>query len=543
LGGLCEVGKNMTALEYGDDIIVIDCGLTFPSIDMPGVDLVIPDTSYLVANKDRVRAIVLTHGHEDHIGALPYVIKDLNVPIYGTKITLALVDGKLREQKIDNFVLNTVSPKQVVAFGKSFRVEFIRVNHSIAGSCALAINTPVGVIFHTGDFKIDYTPVDGAIADMPRIAEIGKHGVLLLMSESTNVERPGHSMSETGVYRGLNAIFNENMDRRIIIATFSSNIHRIQQVIDLAVKYKRRVAFSGRSMLNVAEIAAKIGELKYDKNIIVDIDKIKDVADKELIILATGSQGEPTAALTRMSTDDFNKVSIGENDTIIISATPIPGNERMVSSVINNLYRKGARVIYESLAEVHASGHACQDELRMMLTLVRPKFFIPIHGEYRHLKKHSEMAISMGIPKQNIFLADIGNVVEVNKTEMKQVDNVSAGYLLVDGLGVGDVGSVVLRDRKHLSEDGLFIVVLGIDKRSGEITALDVTSRGFVYLKENDEMFEEAKDVVRQLYANLDQKDIADWSVLKNIIRREVKSYLFKKTHRSPMILTMILES
>lgn len=543
LGGLCEVGKNMTALEYGDDIIVIDCGLTFPSTEMPGVDLVIPDTTYLVNNKDRVRGIVLTHGHEDHIGAMPYVMKDLNVPVFGTKLTLALVEGKLREAKLENFQLNAVTPKQVIPFGKSFRVEFIRVNHSIAGSCALAINTPVGVVFHTGDFKIDYTPVDGAIADMPRIAEIGKHGVLLLLSESTNVERPGHSMSESGVYRGLNTIFNDNTDRRIIIATFSSNIHRIQQVIDLAVKYKRKVAFSGRSMLNIAEIAAKIGELKYDKNVIVDIDRIKDVADKELVILATGSQGEPTAALTRMSNDDFNKVTIGANDTIVISATPIPGNEQMVYRVVNNLYKKGARVVYESIAEIHASGHAHQDELRMMLSLVRPKFFIPIHGEYRHLKKHADMAVQMGIPQQNIFIGDVGNVFEVTRNQLKQVDNVPAGYLLVDGLGVGDVGSVVLRDRKHLSEDGLFIVVMGIDKRNGELVALDITSRGFVYLKENDELFDESKQVIRALYKLLDQRELADWNTLKNIIRKEVKAYLFKKTRRSPMILTMILES
>ncbi|MCL2599321.1 MAG: ribonuclease J [Firmicutes bacterium] len=543
LGGLCEIGKNMTALEYGDDIIVVDCGLTFPSIDMPGVDLVIPDITYLVENRDRVRGIVLTHGHEDHIGAMPYVLKDLNVPVFGTKITLALVEGKLREHKLENFVLNTVAPKQVVPFGKSFRVEFIRVNHSIAGSCALAINTPVGVVFHTGDFKIDFTPVDGAIADLPRIAEIGKHGVQLLLSESTNVERTGHSMSEAGVYRGLNTIFNDNEGRRIIIATFSSNIHRIQQIIDLAVKYKRKVAFSGRSMLNVAEIAAKIGELRYDKDIVVDIDRIKNVADKELIILATGSQGEPSAALTRMSTDEFNKVTIGANDTIIISATPIPGNERMVSNVVNNLYRKGARVVYESLAEVHASGHAYQDELRMMYSLLRPKFFVPIHGEYRHLKKHAEMAMSMGHPPQNIFLGDVGNVVEVTKSTIKQVNNVPSGYLLVDGLGVGDVGSTVLRDRKHLSEDGMFMVVLGIDRRNGELTALDVTSRGFVYIRENDDLFEGAKQVIKDLYEALDQKELADWGNLKNTIRKDVANYLFKKTQRRPMILTMILES
>ena len=543
LGGVGEIGKNMTALEFGDDIIIVDCGSAFPNGDMPGVDLVIPDIAYLTANRDKVRGIVLTHGHEDHIGALPYILKELRVPVYGTRLTLALLESKFREHRMDNVNLVSVKPQSVITLGKHFKVEFVRVSHSVAGSCALAITTPVGVVFHTGDFKVDYTPIDGNVIDLQRIAELGQRGVLLLLGESTNVERKGSSMSEATVGNSLNGIFAENSDRRIFIATFASNIHRLQQIIDLAKKYKRKIAFSGRSMINVADCAAKIGELKYNKDDIVDIEKINKVEDKDLVIITTGSQGEPMSALTRMASDEFSKVRLGYNDTVVISASPIPGNERMVYNVINNLYRHGVRVIYERLAEVHVSGHACQDELQLIHSLIKPKYFIPVHGEFRHLKKHAELAMRMGMPSSNIILTDIGNCVLVSKKTIKFGDNVPAGYLLVDGLGVGDVGSVVLRDRKHLSEDGLFVIVVGVNTVSGEVTAVEITSRGFAYQKEDD-LFEEAKEIVRRTVAQADIKEIAgDYNGLKNSIRKELKSFLFRKTHRNPMILSLILEN
>lgn len=545
LGGVGEIGKNMTAVQFEDEIIVVDCGSTFPSLDMPGVDLVIPDFNYLVQNKDKVKGIILTHGHEDHIGGMPYLMKELSgVPVFGTNITLALVESKLKEHRLENYSLNTVRAKSVIPLGSKFKVEFVHVNHSIPGCCALSINTHVGTVFFTGDFKIDYTPIGGApIADIGRMAEIGNHGVLCLLSDSTNVERKGNSPSEAAVGRGLNTVFMDNMDRRLIVATFSSNIHRLQQILNLASKFKRRVAFSGRSMINVADIASKIGELKYDKEIIIDIDRIKDVADDKLVIITTGSQGEPMSALTRMSNDEFNKVTIGSNDTIVMSSSPIPGNEKMISTVINNLYSKGAKVVYESLAEIHASGHAFSDELRLMLALIRPKFFLPVHGEYRHLQKHANLATEMGVVKpQNIHISDLGDCVEFNKNTMQMGSQIPAGMLLVDGLGVGDVGTVVLRDRKLLSEDGLFIVVLSIDRHTQEIVACEVTSRGFVYMKETEEMFVEAKELILDTYNRLDQKEFADWNQLKNIIRKELKSFLFKKTRRNPMILPMILD-
>ncbi len=542
LGGVGEIGKNMTALEFAGDIIVIDCGSCFPNGDMPGVDLVIPDTSYLLANKDRVRGIVLTHGHEDHIGALPYVLKDLNVPVYGTKITLTLVEAKLREHKLENTQLNIVKPGSTVQFG-CFKVEFVNVSHSIAGSCALAITTPAGVVFHTGDFKVDYTPVDGNVINLQRIAEIGNRGVLLLLAESTNIERPGTSMSETTVGASFNNIFADNTERRIFIATFASNIHRIQQIIDLAVKYKRKVAFCGRSMINISAAAARIGELRYPDDMVVDIDKIKKVEDKNLVIITTGSQGEPLSALTRMASDEMAKVKLGYNDTVIISASPIPGNERMVYNVINNLYRHGCRVIYESLAEVHVSGHAYQDELKLIHSLIKPKFFMPVHGEHRHQKKHAELAMRMGMASSNIIVPDIGNQVLVTNRSMKIGDNVPAGALLVDGLGVGDVGSTVLRDRKHLAEEGLFVVIVGLDKESGTVSSVDVVSRGFVYTEDAEELIEEAKRVVERASRKIDLKELEDLTVYKNLIRRELKTFLFRETHRSPMILPVVAEN
>lgn len=542
LGGVGEIGKNMTALEFGGDIIVIDSGSCFPNVDMPGIDLVIPDTTYLLANKDRVRGIVLTHGHEDHIGALPYVLKDLNVPVYGTKITLALVDAKLREQKVENVRLNIVKPGSTVQFG-CFKVEFVNVSHSIAGSCALSITTPVGTVFHTGDFKVDFTPIDGNVIDLQRIAEIGNRGVLLLLCESTNIERKGSSMSEATVGASFDGIFADNPERRIIIATFASNIHRLQQIIDLAVKYKRKVAFCGRSMINIAAAAAKIGELRYSDALVVDIDKIKNIDDKNLVIISTGSQGEPMSALTRMASDEMSKVRLGYNDTVIISASPIPGNERMVYNVINNLYRHGCKVIYESLAEVHVSGHAYQEELKLMHALLKPKFFMPVHGEHRHQKKHAELAMRIGMPSSSIIVPDIGNQILVTRRTMKAGDNVPAGAVLVDGLGVGDVGSTVLRDRKHLAEEGLFVIVIGMDREEGKILSVDVISRGFVYAENAEGLMEEAKKLVLRVSAKSDLKEIEDLTVYKNMIRREMKSFLYKETRRSPMILPIVTES
>lgn len=541
LGGVGEIGKNMTALEFAGDILVIDCGSSFPNVDMPGIDLVIPDTTYLMANKDRVRGIVLTHGHEDHIGALPYVLKDLNVPIYGTKITLALVEAKLREQRVENTSLNIVKPGSTVQFG-CFKVEFVNVSHSIAGSCALCITTPAGVVFHTGDYKVDFTPIDGNIIDLQRIAEIGNHGVLLLLAESTNIERKGSSMSESTVGASFNSILADNTERRIFIATFASNIHRIQQIIDLAVKYKRKVAFCGRSMINIAQAAARIGELRYTDDMVVDIDKIKNIDDRNLIIITTGSQGEPMSALSRMASDEMSKVQLGYNDTVIISASPIPGNERLVYNVINNLYRHGCKVIYESLAEVHVSGHAYQEELKLIHSLIKPKFFMPVHGEHRHQKKHAELAMKMGMPSSNIIVPDIGDQILVSKRQMSIGDKVPAGALLVDGLGVGDVGSTVLRDRKHLAEEGLFVIVIGLERASGSVTGIDVVSRGFVYNEDAEELLNEAKNVVLRASEKIDVKGLEDLTVYKNLIRKEVKTFLFKETHRSPMILPVVVE-
>lgn len=543
LGGVGEIGKNMTALEYEDEIIIVDCGQTFPSADQPGVDSIIPDITYLLANKDKVKGIIITHGHEDHIGALPYVLKDLNVPVYGSKLALSLIDAKLREQKVDGVALNVVKPKGVVSLGNNFKVEFVRVSHSIAGSYALSITTPIGVVFHTGDFKVDYTPVDGNVIDLKRISEIGSKGVLLMLAESTNIERPGTSLSESRVGESFAHIFNENQDRRIFIATFASNIHRLQQIMDVAKKHKRKVAFAGRSMVNIVELATKIGELKVDKNIIVDIEQINNVEDKNLVIITTGSQGEPMSALTRIANGEFDKVQIGYNDTVIISATPIPGNERMVYNVINNLYRCGAKVIYESLNEIHASGHACQEEIKLIHSLICPKFFIPVHGEVRHLQKHAELAMKMGMLPTNIILADIGNKVEVSKTSIRIGDSVPSGSMLVDGLGVGDVGSSVLRDRKHLSEAGLFVVAMGINSMSGELVSIDITSKGFMYSRaESDTIEEEAKEVVRNTLAKIDLKAVGDWNSVKNTVRKDLRNLFFKRTRRDPLIIPVILE-
>lgn len=538
LGGVGEIGKNMTALEYGKDIIIIDAGTSFPSDDMPGIDLVIPDISYLIENKSKMRGVVLTHGHEDHIGGLPYLLKEINLPVFGTKLTLTLAENKLKEHNLNNVSLNCIKPGSVVKLG-CFTVEFINVNHSIAGAVALSISTPVGVVFHTGDYKIDFTPINGEHTDLARIAEIGGDGVLLLLAESTNIERAGYTMSERVVGETFDHIFSDNIGRRLIIATFASNVHRLQQILDMAVKYKRKVVFSGRSMINVADAASKIGELKIPQNLVADIDKIKNMKDSELVIISTGSQGEPMSALTRMASGEFNKIKIGNNDTVVISASPIPGNEKMVYGVINNLYRLGAEVVYESLEPIHVSGHACRDELKIIHTLTNPKFFIPVHGEYRHLKKHAKLAESLGMKPGNILIADIGDTALVTQKSIKRGDRFPSGTRLVDGLGIDDGESVVLRDRIHLSEDGIIIVVACIDELSGHLVSTDLVNKGIVM---DETTWSEAKNNVANALSHLDVKADGDKSEIKYAIRRSLKNYIFKKTKKNPMILPVIME-
>ncbi len=537
LGGVGEIGKNMTALEYGKDIIVIDAGITFPTADMPGIDLVAPDVTYLVQNKDRIRGVVLTHGHEDHIGGLPYLLKEINVPVYGTKLTLMLCEHKLKEQKILDCNLNCVKSSSSIKLG-SFTVEFIHVNHSIPGSCALAISTPVGMVVHSGDFKVDLTPISGQMTDMTRLSEIGKKGVTLLMCESTNVEQEGYTMSEHVVGETLDRLFVDNVKRRIIIATFATNVHRIQQIIDLAVKHKRKVAFSGRSMLNVVEAASKVGEISIPNDVVIDIERIKNVADKDLVIISTGSQGEPMSALTRMASGDYNQVQVGSNDTIIISASPIPGNEKSVYQVINNLYRKGAEVVYKSITKIHVSGHACQEELKMLQTLLKPKFFIPVHGEYRHLKKHCRLAKQLGLKESNMLIAEIGDTIEITEKTMRRGEQFQAGTRYIDGLSIDDTESVV-RDRKHLAEDGLIVAVCCISEDSGEILQEpDIINRGSLL---TDEQVQEVKNIVIRVISSFDVKS-SDLGDIRNTIRKQLRNYILKKTKKSPMIIPVITE-
>ena len=537
LGGVGEIGKNMTALEFGKDIIVIDAGLTFPGENMPGVDLVIPDDTYLVQNKSRVRGIVITHGHEDHIGAMPYILKDLNVPVFGTKLTLTLIENKLREHKVNDARLNCIKPGSVVKLG-CFSVEFINVNHSIAGAVGLAITTPVGVVFHSGDFKIDFTPVNGETMDLARIAEIGKKGVLLLMADSTNIEIEGSTMSESVVKDTLDHVFGDNVSRRLIIATFASNVHRVQQILDLAVKYKRKVAFSGRSMINIADAASRIGELKIPEGLIVDVEKVKNFRDEEIAIISTGTQGEPMSALTRMASGEFNKVTIGGNDTVVISASVIPGNEKMIYGVINNLYRLGAEVIYESLEPIHVSGHACRGELRILHTLLKPRFFIPVHGEYRHLKKHEKLAESLGMKPGSIVIAEIGDTVELDGKTIKFGEKFPSGSRFVDGVGIDGADSFVLRDRIHLSEDGLIVAVVAVDEYSAELSSVEIIGKGLVL----------TESIINDTRANLvnalkqtDLRKVRDETELSGIIRRILKNYLFKVTKKNPMILPVVM--
>lgn len=542
LGGLNEIGKNMTAFEYKDEILVVDCGLSFPEDEMLGIDVVIPDITYLLKNKEKVKAIVLTHGHEDHIGALPYVLKKINVPLYGTKLTLGLVENKLKEHRILGDVrTNIVRPGDKINLGK-FGVEFIKTSHSIPDAVSLAISTPLGMIIHTGDFKIDYTPIDGDIMDLHRFAQLGSEGVLALLADSTNVERPGYTMSERTVGETFENIFR-NVDRRIIVATFASNVHRVQQIINAAYTFNRKVAFSGRSMVNVANVAMELGYLNAPNGMIIDINDLNKYPDNEIVVITTGSQGEPMAALSRMAASEHRKMEIHPGDIVILSATPIPGNEIKVSNVINLLFEKGAEVIYESLADVHVSGHACQEELKLVHSLVKPKYFIPVHGEYRHLRHHASLAESLGMSKENIFVVDNGKVIEISKDFARISGSVDSGNILVDGLGVGDVGNIVLRDRKHLSEDGLMVVVVTISKDDGKVmSGPDIVSRGFVYVRESEDLIDGAKVVVREALKKCEDNNIREWATLKSAIKDTLKGYLYEKTKRRPMILPIIME-
>jgi len=541
LGGMEEIGKNMTVFEYGENIIVVDCGLAFPEDEMLGIDLVIPDVTYLEKNIEKVRGIILTHGHEDHIGALPYVLKRLPVPVYGTELTLALVENKLIEHDMaDKADLRVVKQGQTIQLGP-FKVEFIRATHSIADAVSLAIDTPVGMVFHTGDFKIDQTPIEGEPMDLARIAELGKKGILLLMSDSTNVERPGYTMSERVVGDTFDNIFR-GAKSRIIVATFASNIHRIQQVLNSAVKYGRKVALCGRSMINVVTTAIRLGYLSFPEDTLIDIDRIKRYKPEELVIITTGSQGEPMSALSRIASSSHKKVEINEGDLVIISASPIPGNEKMVYNVINELFKKGAEVIYDALIDIHVSGHAKQEELKLMHRLTKPKFFVPAHGEYRHLKMHAKLAASLGMPEKNIFTMSNGKVLELTSRSAKIVGTVQSGSVLVDGLGVGDVGEIVLRDRKILSEDGLIIVVATIDSVGNQMADLEIISRGFVYVKESEELIEEVKNLAREALVKAVSKRGTNWASIRNAIKDELNTFLYKKTKRRPMIIPIIVE-
>ena len=542
LGGVNEIGKNLTAIEYKNDIVVIDCGLKFPDEDMFGIDLVIPDITYLIKNKEKVSGIFLTHGHEDHIGALPYVLKQLNVPVYGTKLTLGIVETKLKEHGLlSSTELIRVKPRDVIRLN-SVSVEFIKTNHSIADSVAIAVHTPLGVVLHTGDFKIDYTPIDGELMDFARFAELGKKGVLVMMADSTNVEKQGYTKSERIVGESLTRIFGKTKGR-IIIATFASNIHRIQQIIDAATVYGRKVAVSGRSMENIINVAIELGYIEVAENTLVPIDAINKYNNDQIVIITTGSQGEPMSALSRMASAEHKKVNIVEGDTIIISATPIPGNEKLVSKIVNQLFKKGAEVIYGSAENIHVSGHACQEELKLMQTLIKPKNFIPVHGEYRQLKQHGELAIKLGLNPKNVVIPEVGNVIEVNRSGIRKSGTVISGQIFVDGLGVGDVGNIVLRDRKHLSQDGILTVVVTLSKDNKTIVAgPDIISRGFVYVRESEGLIDEAREIVRNTLLECEEKNITDWATLKSNVRDELRTYLYEKTKRKPMILPIIME-
>ena len=542
LGGLEEVGKNMTVFEYGNEMILVDCGVAFPEDEMLGVDLVIPDFSYLTKNKEKLKAMVITHGHEDHIGSIPYVLKEINVPIYATRLTLGLIKNKLEEHKlVRSTSMKCVKAGDVITLG-NFKVEFIRVNHSIADSVALAITTPVGTVVHTGDFKIDYTPIDGKLIDLARFAELGKKGVLALMSDSTNSERPGYTMSESSVGKVFDGIFAD-CKKRIIVATFASNIHRVQQIVNSAMKNNRKVAICGRSMENVMNVAIELGYLDIPDGVLIDIDEIDNYAPERLTLITTGSQGEEMSGLSRMASGTHRKVTINNQDLVIISATPIPGNEKLVSNVIDDLFKIGAEVIYHTLKDIHVSGHACQEEQKLILSLVKPKYFIPVHGEFRHLQAHGETAVKVGVDPNNVIMLANGKVLELDKNFCKVTGTVPAGQILVDGLGVGDVGNIVLRDRQHLSQDGLIIVVIAMDSKTGRVMAgPDVISRGFVYVRESEDLMVGMRKEILKDITKIQESGIKDWSTIKNTIRDTVHDFVFSKTRRNPMIIPIISE-
>jgi len=540
LGGLGQIGMNITAFEYDDTIIVVDCGMSFPGDDMPGIDLVIPDITYLKQNIDRVKAFFITHGHEDHIGSIPYVLNEINVPIYATKLTTALIEHKLVEHEMLDDVRRIVVKYGTVVEMGPFKVEFIRTNHSIADAAALAIYTPVGTIFHTGDFKIDYTPVFGDVADLQRFGEIGKQGVLAMMCDSTNAVRPGFTMSERSVGKTLDTLFAENVNHRIIIATFASNVDRVQQIIDTAYRYGRKVAIDGRSMVTVITIAAELGYIRIPDGTLIEIEELRNYEDKNTVLITTGSQGESMASLSRMASGIHRKVSIDPNDTIILSSSPIPGNEKAVSKIINEITQRGAKVIYQ---DTHVSGHACQEEIKLMYALIKPKFAIPVHGEYRHLMAQAQIAESMDVPKENIKIIKCGDVLELTEDSAEVVDQVTHGDILVDGLGVGDVGNIVLRDRQLLAKDGIIIVVMSLEKYTNQLlSGPDIVSRGFVYVRESENLIEEARIIVEDVVQNCIDKGVNDWSRMKNNIKDELGDFLWKRIKRTPMILPIIME-
>ncbi len=545
LGGLNEVGKNMTVVEYGDDILIIDCGIGFPDEDeMPGIDLVIPDVAYLEANKDRLRGILITHGHEDHIGAVPYILQKLNVPIYGTRLSLGIIENKLQEHTLPwKADLRCVKAGDTLRLGASFTVEFVHVNHSIADACALAINTPLGMIVHTGDFKLDLTPIDGEMMDITRFGELGRDGVLLMMCESTNAERPGYTPSETKVGKSLEVIFTMHWDKRIVISTFSSNVHRVQQIINISARHGRKVAVTGRSMINIVSAAVELGYMSVPAGMLIDINDIKRYRPEELTLITTGSQGEPMSALYRMAFGDHSQVSLGHGDLVVLSASAIPGNEKLVGRIINELSKMNVTVINDASVEVHVSGHACQEELKLVQGLLRPRYFMPVHGEYKHMAANRDLAISMGVSPANVFISDIGKVLEIDEAGARFGGMVQAGVVLIDGLGVGDVGNIVLRDRKHLSQDGLIVVVAAVDAASGlRVAGPDIMSRGFVYVRESEELMEEIRRIAVDAIDISLRRSGCDWYEIKNSVKEDITKFLYSRTKRKPMVLPIIMD-
>lgn len=542
LGGIEEIGKNMTAFEYKDEIVIIDCGLAFPDEDLYGIDVVIPDVTYLIKNKEKVKGFFITHGHEDHIGALPYILKQINVPVYGTKLALGLIEIKLKEHKmVNDCTLNIVQPGDTVALNQ-IKIEFIRNNHSIPDSCSIAIHTPIGVIVHTGDFKVDFTPIDEKVMDLQRYAQLGKKGVLLLLSESTNSLHKGYTMSEKSVGEKLDSLFNKATGR-VIVSTFASNVHRLQQISDCSIKYNRKIAFSGRSMENISEVARELGYLFIPEDMMISLDEMKNYPNDKITIVTTGSQGESMAGLTRIAASTHRHIQIEKGDTVIISATPIPGNEKAVSNVINDLIVKGANVIYKAIEDIHVSGHACEQELRLIISLLNPKFFVPIHGEYKHLFTHAKIAQSMGIDEKSIFILGLGDILEVSKNKGEIAGKAPFGRVLVDGMGVGDVGNMVLRDRKNLAENGIITIVVAIDRKNKIITSgPDIVTRGFVYVRNSEELIEQVRNIAEKAVEKCLERDITQWAEIKNGIRRELDNFIYEKMKKKPMILPVIVE-